>query len=230
MAGEPIPLLNEYKHALVRRRFLQTLTGGLKIRGGPPWYVHLIQLTLWVAPLLLCAPFIVLEAWEIWNCYYLALVYACVMGLYATLLEVVGVCVRHYHPPAVETAAQALDDEGSINLNSCIERFDFIFGRKKVHSLLLHPVLSGVLSFAGCVLLFPQVMLAVMHPVGVVVVFIVGWCVLCSSLYSLAVSAPLEPATYRPADPLELKYLSRPFYVLAVAACFIATRYASDLT
>ena len=225
-SSEPIPLLNEYKYALSRRRILQTLTGGLKLRKAP-WYTHLIQLLLWVAPLLLCLPFIVLEAVGVWNRYYLATVYGCVMGGGVLVLGVTGACVRRRSQVVAPSVANAqLDDEESIDFSSCceLETFNFIFSKKKIHSLILHPLISGLFSFAGSLMLFPGVMQEAMHIAGVVVVSVTGWFALCNAHYSLSVSAPHETATYRPTDSLELRFLMRPFYVMATAAVFISVR------
>lgn len=229
-SSEPIPLLNKYKYGLSRRRFLQTLTGGLKLRKAP-WYAHLIQLALWIGPLLLCLPFIVLEALGVWNEYYLASVYGCVMGGGVLALGVSGACIRRHCVVDVPPVADIqLDDEESIDFTSCceLEMFNFIFSKKKVHSLLLHPLLSGLFSFAGCVMLSLGVMQEAMHVAGVVVVFILGWFTLCNAHYSLSVAAPHETATYRATDPLELRFLMRPFYVMITAVVFILVRYMCD--
>ena len=223
-----VPLLNQYKHALLRRRLLQTLTGGLKIRRAP-WYIHLIQLTLWIAPFITALPFIVVSALHLWNDYYLALIYGFIDGLSVLLLEIIGVIIRcrRGHADNNVDGAQS-DDEDSIDftLKSCctFETFDFIFTHKKLHSLILHPFISGLLSFSACFILQPSIMLESLHIAGVVIVSIIGWYTLCSAHYSLIVSPPHEIATYRPTDPLDLRFITRPFYIVAIAAIFIPLR------
>ncbi len=223
-----VPLLNQYKHALLRRRLLQTLTGGLKIRRAP-WYIHLIQLTLWIAPFVIALPFIVVSALHLWNEYYLALIYGFINGLSVLLLEIIGVTIRCRRQHADNGVGDAqLDDEDSVDftLESCcsFETFDFIFARKKLHSLILHPFISGLVSFSACFILQPSIMLETLHIAGVVTVSIIGWYTLCSAHYSLIVSPPHEIATYRPTDPLDLKFVTRPFYIVAIAAIFIPLR------
>ena len=226
-----VPLLNQYKHSLLRRRLLQSLTGGVKIRKAP-WYIHLIQLSLWIAPFLFALPFIVISSLGLWNQYYNALVYGCTQGLCVLLMETIGAVVRHVHSRnSVKTAVGGapLDDEESVdfNVDMCcsFETFDFIFAHKKIHSLILHPLVSGLFAFSGCFLLQPSVMLESMHIAGVVFVSIIGWYTNCSAYYSLNISPPqAETATYRPTDPLELRFLNRPFYVVAIAAIFILIR------
>lgn len=223
-----VPLLNQYKHALLRRRLLQTLTGGLKLHRAP-WYIHLIQLTLWTAPFFIALPFVVISAHRLWNNYYLALIYGFTQGLAVLLLEIIGVIVRCRQQHAVNNIGDAqLDDEESIDfaLESCctFETFDFIFARKKLHSLILHPFISGLVSFSACFILQPSIMLESLHIAGVVIVSTIGWYTLCSAHYSLSVSPPHETATYRPTDPLDLRCITRPFYIVAIAAIFIPLR------
>lgn len=148
------------------------------------------------------------------------------------LMETVGAIIRHLHSKiSVKTTVGGaqLDDEESVefDLDLCcsFETFDFIFARKKIHSLILHPLVSGLFAFSGCFLLQPSIMLESMHIAGVVFVSIIGWYTVCSAHYSLSISPPqVEIATYRPTDPLELRFLKRPFYVMAIAAIFIPLR------
>ena len=222
-----VPLLNQYKHALLRRRLLQTLTGGLKIRRAP-WYIHLIQLTLWTAPFLNALPFVIVSALRLWNEYYLALTYGSIQGLSVLLLEIVGVIVGCRQQHADNVGDTQLDDEESVDFafESCctFETFYFIFARKKLHSLILHPLISGIVSFSACFILQPSVMLESLHIAGVVVVSIIGWYTLCSAHYSLSVSPPHETPTYRPTDPLDLRFITRSFYIVAIVAIFIPLR------
>lgn len=226
-----VPLLNQYKYALLRRRLFQTLTGGLKIRRAP-WYIHLIQLTLWIAPFVTALPFIIISALHLWNDYYLALIYGFLQGLTVLLLEIVGVIVRYRQRRHADNVVgdTDLDDEESIDivLELCctFETFDFIFARKKPHSLILHPFISGLLSFSACFILQPSIILESVHGdiVEVIAISIIGWYALCSAHYSLSVSPPHETATYRPTDPLELRFVTRPFYIVAIAAIFIPLR------
>ena len=229
----PVALLNEYKHIVLRRRVLQTLTGGVKIRKAP-YYIHIIQLIFWVFPLLVSVPVIILDALRVWNSYYLALAYGCVMGAAVMVLSVISVCVRYHHSHTSvakfgrrDHAGARLDDEESIDFESCLdfETFEFIFSQKKTHSLILHLFICGLVSFVGCFILLPSIMLEALHIAGVVIVSIIGWLTMCSVQYSLNIAAPHEVATYRPTDPLEIKFLTRPFYVLTIAAITIPVRY-----
>lgn len=225
------PLLNQYKHALLRRRLLQSLTGGPKIRRAP-WYIHIAQLALWTTPLVFALPFIVISSLRLWNPYYLTLIYGFIQGFAALLLEMMGVVIRYQHNKknilSSEIRDPQLDDEESVDFapESCcsFETFDFVFACKKLHSLILHPLASGLLAFSGCFILQPSIMLESMHIAGVVFVSIFGWYAVCSAHYSLTVSPPQETATFRPTDPLDLRFLMRPFYIVAIVAIFIPLR------
>ncbi len=226
----PIPLLNEYKHGLTRRRLLQTATGGLSLR-RLPWFIHLSQSSLYTAPLLLGLPFVVLDVLHVWNPHYLAVLYGCLVSLVMLALAMTGVCVRRRGTSitGVETTdVQVGDDEEEdvMEFTSCfsLETFKFIFAQKKSHSVLLHPLTSGLVAFTGCFMLLPSVVGDAMPVGGVVVVCVLGWATLCNALYSLSVGPPPEMATYRPTDPLELRAHMRPFYVLVLAAAFFTIR------
>ncbi len=102
---------------------------------------------------------------------------------------------------------------------------DFIFSTKRLHSLFLTPLVAGLLSFATCHLLLPSVLLESLPVTGVVVVSLLGWASGCIACYSLWVRAPSEVAVYRATDPLELRFITRPFYIIALAVAFIVIRY-----
>ena len=218
------PLLNKYKLGLLRRRILQVITGGLNIRRAP-CSAHVIQLCLWLSPLLIAIPFVIVDALGLWSPYYTALVYAVTIGLYSLLLEICVVIVRLLKG-GVFTSVQSDDEQDGILFTSLCDRaaIDFIFSKKHIHSLIIHPFITGLLSFAGCFLLLPSVLLQSLHVAGVVFVFSIGWYAQCSALYSLCVSAPSELAVYRPTDTLELRFVTRPFYIITIAAIFIGVR------
>lgn len=91
----PVPLLNEYKYGLARRRLLAVITGGLNIRRAP-WPLHVLQITFWLAPLFLSVPFIVVDALVLGNQYYIALGYAAVVSLYSLVLQLIVMRWRHW--------------------------------------------------------------------------------------------------------------------------------------
>lgn len=125
------------------------------------------------------------------------------------------------------------DDEQDdvIEFNSYCSRavVDFIFSSKRLHSLFLTPLVTGLLSFATCHLLLPSVLLENLPVSGVVFVSLLGWPTGCIACYSLCVRAPAEVAVYRATDPLELRFIAKPFYIIGLAVAFIVIRYTKLL-
>lgn len=201
------------------------ITGGLNIRRAP-WPLHLLQLLLWFLPFLLCIPFVIVDALRLWNQYYTALVYGVAMGLYSLALELLVVALRHRKGGLFTRTQYDDEQDDTIEIKSIFDRVgtDFIFSIKRVHSLIVHPFIVGLLSFASSFLLLPTVLLESLPVAGVVVVFIMGWYTVCSTSYSICIRAPPEVAVHRPTDPLELRFIMRPLYILILAAFFITIR------
>lgn len=240
----PVPLLNQYKYGLLRRRLLALMTGGLNIRRAP-WLLHVIQVSLWISPVLLSVPFVVVDALRLWNQYYIALVYAIVMALFSLTLELCVGVWRHskgeryilccYNDSYMCTRTGGLftssqygdEQDDAIQFDSLLDRtsVDFIFSVKRLPSLTLSPLVTGVLSYAVCYPLLPSLLLESLPVAGVVVVFLLGWITGCVTLYSLCTRAPTEAAVYRATDPLELRFITRPLYVISLTAIYIALRF-----
>lgn len=211
-----VPLLSSYKHGLLRRRLFRTLLGGVRIR-KVPWYIHLIQAGIWGLPLVLSIPFIIVDGLRLWDQYFLALIYALMLGIFVLVEGLVVAFLRFRSRQSINFLENEFDDEqNSIEIHSCcgMEMVDFIFSPKKIHSIILHPFVSGVFSFTGFLLLLPSKMMELIPIGGVVIVSSIGWFTICNAHYSLSTRAPPETAVYRHTDPLELKFLNRPFHVL----------------
>ena len=177
-------------------------------------------------PLALSVPFIVLDALRLWNQYFLALVYGCTMWL-VVLVKGTAVTLLRWHWQQEGVSTEYDDESDDVIIPSCcgLETVDFIFSRKRLFSVIFHPIVAGVLCFAGNFVLLPTVLLESLPIAGVVVVSLIGWFSVCVAQYSLAVRAPPETAVYRPVDPLELKFLNRPFHVVLLGCVFITIRY-----
>lgn len=190
-----------------------------------PWFVHVIQTVLWLLPLILSIPFIVLDGLMLWNQYFLALVYGCVMGTTVLLEGVLVFIIRRNL--GLETRVQFDDEDESVNIWSfnSTEMIDFMFSFKSKFSIFLHPFVSGLFSFAGCFLLLPTILQETLSISLTVVVSVIGWLTLCSAHYSLSTRVPLETAVYRPTDLLQLRFYYRPFYILILGSIFIPIRY-----
>ena len=238
-----VPLLNEYKYGLFWRRLFQTFFGGVRIR-KVPWLIHVIQVCLWLAPLLLSIPFIIVDSLQLWNPYFIALVYAFISGVFIFLMKGLVMIIRHHLVKGSNGSLNEFDDEEEsidMSLYPGAEAIDFIFlNPKKILGLILHPVISVIFSFFSSFLLLPRVLqqsiplnitatsentlVPASNIAGVVVIFIIGWFTVCNAFYSLSTRTPLEIAVYRPTDPLGLKHLYRPFYIILLGSIFIGVR------
>ena len=221
-----VPLLNNYKHGLLRRRLFQTLLGGVRIR-KVPWYIYLIQAGLWTFPLALSIPFIVIDGLDLWSKYFLALLYGITQGIFV-LVEGLLICLlRHRQRRNSSETSQFDDEQETVEIPSCcrMDVIEFIFSSKRMFSVLLHPIASGALSYVGFFLLQPSVLQEFLPTAGVILVSLLGWFTICCSHYSLSVRAPPEIAVYRPTDPLELRFLNRPFHVILIGIIFFLLRY-----
>ena len=236
--GTVVPLLSSYKHGLVRRRLLQTLTGGVRLQRSS-CSAHLFQFLLFFAPVFLAAPFIILDiTLDAWSEYYLSLVYSCTVSLVAFGLRFAETSVRWRKEARVESAerdnalpsSEHFGDEEGTEVGSCCSytTVRYLVHPKNATSLFLHSLLvTGLLSFASSLLLLPRVLNKHLPVAAAVVVGCLGWLASCVAHYSLNVSSPPEPATYRPTDRLKLRPLMRPTYIISIAATFIPVRYAT---
>ena len=220
--GHSVPLLNEYKYGIARRRLLQTATGGLKLRKAP-WYVHVFQIGIWTAPLLLYIPFLVLAEAASWNVYYLGIVYSFLCGGGALALGIVGVLIRRRFSP-VFSACASQADEDSVHFSSCFETYDFIFASKGLFGTAVHSFVYGLVAFSSSTMFCPALMRESLPVGGQVAAFVLGWFTACSSQYSLIASPPPEPAIYRPNNALQLNSLMRPLYFVLAASVYYGIR------
>ena len=217
-----VPLLSSYKHALAWRRLLGTATGGLKLRKSP-CRLNLLQLALYLFPLALALPFIVLDALGVWREYYLAVIYAFIHTLTVVSVRMSVYCsMRRYRQER-----EFDDDDDDANITSCCSHnsLSFIFSPKHFVCVLIHSLFVGVLlSFAAPLVLLPRVLSDHLPLSGSVVVGTIGWLVFCNSHYSLSISNPHEVAMYRPTDLLGLGPLTRAVYLISCALAIIIVR------
>ena len=233
-----IPLLSNYKYGLVRRRLLQTLTGGVRLQRSS-CSAHLFQFLLFFAPVFFAVLFIILDVTlDVWSEYYLSLVYSCTVSLVAFGLRFAETCVRWRKEVRVESAesdnalpsSEHFGDEESTEPGPCCSytTVRYLVHPKNAASLFFHSLLAtGLLSFASSLLLLPRVLNKHLPVAAAVVVGCLGWLASCVAHYSLNVSSPPEPATYRPTDQLKLKPLMRPTHIICIAAIFIPVRYGT---
>ena len=219
------PLLNGYKYGLAARRALQTFTGGLKLQ-KVPCYLHIIQVISWFLPLLISTPFHGVVF--VWNSpYYLGIAYGVLSSVVVFLLNVIVWWVLRKNKDEIDTGDEEEEEE---IISSCwsIQTVKFLFHQSRpIIAIPFHGLFSGLLCYAAFLLLNPFTLRSILPIPAVVVVFILGWVSVCSAHYSLLLHLPHEVAIHRPPhrDRLLLRYISRPFHIILIAALFVPFRY-----
>lgn len=224
------PLLNDYKRDFFWKRFPQTLLGGPKLKLGyaVPCYVYIHQVLVFLLPFAFGGVFTLLAEYEILaplNCCY---VYGSIMTLFVLAAQITSWQVRKCSSNVSKFQGNLLAEDDEVDFVSCCgaETIDFVFTQKKYGvNMIIHAVLSG----PHCALLFlyllPSSLKHIFGSTGVTgLLYTVGWFTVCVSQYSLTVSAPPEPATFKPLDTWEITPLMRPFYSFMCAIIGILSK------
>ena len=225
MPPEPFPkLINEYKYTLIRRRLLQTITGGVRVQ-AMPISLHIIQWLLWLFPLAVSVPFIACV--NLWNVYYIGLVYSIICGL-STLLVGCTVKILFWKFRNDFSNIDVDDEQDNVIFPSIfsIMSLSFIFSKKNWMDVIIHAILSSLTCYSSLIILNVYTMVDVITIPATVFVLIIGSITLSTAHYSLLVKPPNEISLYRQHhhDKLHLFYLTRPVYVILVGIIFILLR------
>ena len=216
------PLINEYKYGLLRRKLLQTITGGLRVQKGD-YCAHVIQVVLWLCPFLISLPFLGLSF--VWNHYYWGLVYAFLMSVLTFSLG--GLSKVAYQKSA--TLGENDLDEDSDEVWNCSWSWRMItlfITPKSFAGIVSSTVVSGSLSFVSYAMLNPAYLLMLLPIPAMLVVIVPGWMAVCSAHYSLSARPPPDLAIYRDPshDYLNLNVFTRPMHIIAIGITFIIIR------
>ena len=216
------PLITEAKYPVCKKRLFQTIAGGIKWLGyGIPWFVVTSQIVLWVTPLVVAVPFVVLA--EIFSeiKLYLAIGYGVVMGILVAGLELLPLTCRNQ---SLVVAFQQDDDEDSVDFSGGCWRKEldnFIFASRKWYALLLHPFLSAALSISTFIPLLPGSLHDVFPLAVMMILLTLGWLVLLLANYSITAQPPSsEPAVYTATTPAWLVVLMRPSHVIIATSLY----------
>ena len=221
-ARDVAPLITEEKYSVCKKRVFQTITGGIKWLGyNIPWFVVTSQILLWILPLVVAVPFVLLAEFFSDEKFYFAVGYGVVMGLLVAGLEMLPLTCRNQ---SLVVVFQQDDDEDSIDFSGGCWRKElnnFIFASRKWYMLLLHPFLSATLSGSMFVPLLPESLNDV-FPLAVVIILLpLVWLTLLIVNYSITVHPPTtEPAVYTTTTPAWLSVLTRPSHVIIAASLY----------
>ena len=219
-------LLNSYKHRLVKRRLLQTATGGLKLQKAP-YFIHVFQLLVYLTPIVIAAPSIILSALDVWNEYFTSLFHSCIHVLVVFVFRMAEYCIRRKFGNDCRPSSAQSDDEDMTDTEKSFGDMVYLIYviPKNIIYLCIHSIIaSGLLSFASSYILAPKVLTEYFSIPVTVVVCTWGLLVTCNAHYSLNIHQPRETAVYRPTDRLELKPLLRATHIICVFLGIISIR------
>lgn len=215
------PLLNDYKLEFFWKRFPQTLLGGLKLKLGyeAPFYVYLNQVLVFSVPFVLGGLFTIFAEFRIITDVYInSYVYGSLIVAFVLSSQLFSWMMRRSSSNLNKFQKNLLAQDDEVDFASCcgFETVEFVFpGKKFMVNMIIHGLLSGILCGLMLLYLLPSILNGLYSNIGAtVVLFILGWWVVCIGQYSLTSAPPTELAIFRASDSLEISPLMRPFYVL----------------
>lgn len=218
MSETVAPLLNGYKYPLLFSRLFQTVSGGMQVKRGLPCYHHVIQSLLWLLPFLLSLPLIGVSFTQ-WNGLYLGILYSVLLSIISFIITITQFYIKRNQSSDGET-------DHCYTLSRVVS---YIFASKTPPNLIIHPVMSGLTSFTGFVLLNVQELREIIPLPGLLIlILITGWVSVCFSHYSLLVNPSIPFINYRTEDTpptiLQLKFVNYSFYIISFGLGFILMR------
>ena len=225
--GAKAPFLNDYKLEFFWKRFPQTLTGGLRLKIGAPFYVYLYQTVVFVWPVLFGGLFTALTEYDYLQDNISCYLYGGIMALWLIFIHLLRL-IWASQPHNITREINVLADDNEIDFTSCCDRvtFQFIFPAKtRIFHVFTHGILSGILCSLSFIHLLPSTVRMVYTQTAVIVVFcIFGWLSLCIANYSLMVQSPPETAIFRSMGNSDWTGLTRPFYVGIISMIGVLAR------
>lgn len=219
-----IELLNSYKRPFVKKRYLQTILGGLKVGNNAPIYAYLIQVVVFIIPCVLGGCLTLLLEFQILgsgvSIYIYSAIYGLLIFLFVLITQLTSLLLQKRTSEVTrltDGVQNILSEEDEVEFDSCLSPHvvQYLVPNKQFKvNIIFHSLLSGVLCGLGLLYLTPSTFYSLYSNTAITVIwYIGGWLVVCIAQYSLTVRAPPEPATFRTTDVAELASLSRPFYV-----------------
>lgn len=229
-------MLNDYKLEFFWKRFPQTLLGGPKLKLGyeAPFYVYLNQVLVYLAPFVLGGLFTIFAEFQIiTDAYVNSYIYGSLIIVFVLSTQLFSWFVRRRSSSLAKFQKNLLAQDDEVDFVSCcgFETVEFIFpGKKFIVNVLIHGLISGILCGLMFLYLLPSTLNGLYSNTGVtVIVFILGWWVVCIAQYSLTSAPPTELAIFRALDSLEIAPLMRPFYVFLFGITGVLARIYSEL-
>mmetsp|Transcript_28732 Transcript_28732/g.46522 ORF Transcript_28732/g.46522 Transcript_28732/m.46522 type:complete len:1392 (-) Transcript_28732:795-4970(-) len=213
------PIINEYKVKFFAKRWPETLLGGMRFYGGLPWWAYVVQMSIFVVPILVCglgvalgdssAPFIAPVACGAAVAFFVAVLHfvnRLAQGQYDTFPS----------RSKGKRAASVLQDEEDIDLDEfwTPEAFNFFFGDVSTLQHLFVRLIGSFLLCAGVThYLLPSHLSLVFGAKVSPVWWAFSALILPLSQYPLSARQPPEPNLYLSTTSSDVALLNRAFYV-----------------
>ncbi len=225
--GAKAPFLNDYKLHFFQKRFPQTLTGGLRLKIGAPFYVYFYQIIVFLWPAILGGIFTALTEFDVLKDYVACYTFGGVLGLTATCIYLLTFYFSRdsYTKGSQTSRHNVLADDDQVDFSSCCDEDTFLFIFPAKTYRLLHGAVLAVLCGMTFLYLLPSRLQDVGYSTGLTIVLLIcNWLTLCIASHSLTVQPPPETAIFRSLDGLGLSAFMRPFYVASIAVVGVLAR------
>eukprot|EP00899_Mesostigma_viride_P002952 jgi/Mesvir1/12658/Mv02209-RA.1 len=230
------PIINEYKMRFVWTRLSQTFLGGLKLMLSSsaedddsksstkiPAYAWVIQIFLFILPLLVGAALSLIATYTALDAIYSRIIFGGVMGILQLVIQAASYRIQKKLDDDVSNAR----DVRAMLQEENVTEFDGWFGAHTFRFILpptrggflavcLHALFSGALCFSALGYLDRHGLEA---RLGRVFYLFYGtaWVSLCLAQYPLTASAPVDPNFFRTYDAIGLSKYTRAFYVTFIS-------------
>ena len=231
MDGAKAPFLNDYKLQFFRKRFPQTLTGGLRFNIGAPCYVYFYQTIVFLWPAILGAIFTTLTEFHVLEDYLSCYIFGGILALTATCVYLLRLYFSRdpYTKGSQTSRHNVLADDDQIEFSSCCDKDTFLFIFPAKMYQLLHGAVLAVLCGMTFLYLLPSRLQDVGYSTGATIVLLIfNWLTLCIASHSLTVQPPPETAIFRSLDAIGLNAFMRPFYVACIAVVGVLARWVKQ--
>lgn len=232
------PILNDYKVVFARRRWLQTSLGGvnLLINGTSiPVYVYILQVLLWLVPLIVGLPLVIAnESEKLGDDWIPALIFAMIMASFTFVVKSISIYVQRTNMTKSQpdsAAALSEEEEYQFEYFWSEEVFKFLLPVNThtwLPSVLVLSIVAGCASFGAFFYLSPS-NLSTSYPGMPVLLFeILGWISFLMCQYSVTASSPNELSQFRSHDAYGLSKYMRISYAITFFAVNLAFKWVPD--
>ena len=225
--GAKAPFLNDYKLEFFQKRFPQTLTGGLRLKIGAPYYVYVYQVVVFLWPAIFGGIFTALAEFDVLEDYVCCYIFAGILAITVTTVHLLRLYLSRdaYTKGSQTSRHNVLADDDETYFSSCWDKETFLF----IFPAQLFPVLHGMVLAVLCGMSFLYLLPSTLHDLGyntgsTTVLLIFNWLTLCIASHSLTVQPPPETAIFRSLDHVGLNVFMRPFYVAVIVMVGVLAR------